>query len=456
MTSDGLEGFLQHVPELSCIQGNRGFEAAKTVIAALRTAGYASFCVGGAVRDLVLGCTPADWDIVTVATPEEVLKVFPDSDLIGAGFGVVIVKTAAGNIEVASARRERFYMDGRHPEKVEYTRDIAVDLQRRDFTINALLLDPESGIIYDNTGGLEDIRKGIIRTIGDAGVRFREDYLRMLRCIRFAARLNFVISADTFSAITELAPLAAGLAPERIRSELDMIITGKFSGKGFRLLEHSGLLKELLPEAAVLRTVKQPPEYHPEGDVLEHTLIMLEHLVEPSLRLAWGVFFHDFGKALSCTVTETGRIHFFGHEKSGLPVAESVMNRLRFSKADIKDILYLVENHIRFGTVKAEAKLRRYEGHVLFVECMELNRLDAIGGNKIFDQYLLYLDRIISGGKRMLLPQAFINGDDLIAAGYKPGKKFKEVLTKTFDAQLEGVVADKKSALAYAGRLLAQ
>ena len=454
MISDVLEKALKVTVDLSSFQSDRHFKAAADVLFRLQRAGFHSFFVGGAVRDIMIGRRPKDWDVLTTAHPDTVAELFPGSDLVGAGFGVTIVKTDTGSVEVATARRERFYMDGRHPEKVEYTVDVSIDVLRRDFTINALLLDPGSSCVYDFTGGIADISKGIIRTIGEAETRFREDYLRMLRCIRFAARFDFAIEADTFAAIRELSPLTGQLAPERIRCELDMMLTGNNSGKAFRLLEKSGLLHILLPEVAILRNFAQPPEYHPEGDVLEHTLLMLDHIVSPSAVLAWGVLFHDLGKAATFSLTENGRIHFFEHEKAGLPIAEKIMERLRFSRADIKDIIYLVANHMRFGTVKAEAKLRRYEGHGLFAECLELNRLDAISGNKIFTQYILYLDRMIAREGENALPAPFITGDDLIAAGYIPEKSFGRVLAKTYDAQLEGILSDKKTALAYAEKLL--
>ena len=426
------------------------FLSASTVLQTLRKNGFTAFFVGGAVRDLILGKKPADWDIVTTAQPEEVKRIFPDSELVGAGFGVTLVKTSTGGVEVATARKERFYMDGRHPEKVEYTSDISCDVLRRDFTVNALLLDPESGTVYDYTGGLRDIDCGIIRAIGDARTRFREDYLRMFRCIRFAARLGFSVEQDTFAAIRDLAHLAKDTAAERIRAELETMLTGAAPGRAVRLLESSGLLQEILPEAAGLRNVEQPPDYHPEGDVLEHTLLMLDHLVVPSAVLAWAVFFHDLGKSETFSRTEAGRIHFFGHENAGCVIAERVMVRLRFAKSDMRDIQYLIENHMRFGTVRAEAKLRLCEGHPLFAEALELNRLDALSSHRFFEQFVLYIDRRIEAGGKTELPQPFVGGDDLINAGFLPGKAFKTVLAKTYEKQLEGKFEDKESALAFA------
>ncbi len=423
-----------------------GMDAVREIASGLRAAGYEAMVVGGAVRDMLLGNEPADFDIVTTARPEKVAELFPGAETVGAGFGVTLV----GAVEVASARRERFYMDGRHPELVEYADTLEEDAVRRDFTVNALLLDPFSGEVADHVGGAADLRAGVIRTIGDAGTRFREDYLRMLRGVRFASGLGFALESATAAAIRELAGLTAELAPERVREELASMLVGPAPGKAVRMLEATGLLAVVLPEAARLRSVEQPREYHPEGDVLTHTCLMLDHMTAPDPRLAWSVLFHDAGKYETFSRDASGRIHFFGHEKSGAEIAASVMARLRFSRADSADIRRIVDNHMNFGMAVREAKLRRNEADPLFPLELELNRLDALAGNGCFDGFLRYLDRRIAAAGRERLPAPLIGGDDLIAAGHRPGPLFKTVLELVYDAQLEGGARTRAEALALA------
>ena len=251
-----------------------GFNAAVSAALRLREHGFAAGLVGGSVRDLLLGKVPSDFDLVTSAKPEELAQLFADFRAVGASFGVSLIGVGGVSLEVATAREERNYLDGRHPELVRYTADLECDVQRRDFTINALWYDPAEGEVCDCVGGIDDLERGVVRTVGDAGRRFSEDYLRMLRAVRFAARLRFELFPETRRAIQALAPKAAGLAGERINAEVTRMLTGPDPARAVRMLFDTGLLAAVLPEVAALDGVEQPPEFHPEGDVLTHTLLI--------------------------------------------------------------------------------------------------------------------------------------------------------------------------------------
>ncbi len=281
-------------------------EAAIEVLVRLREHGYSAYLVGGCVRDLLLGVDPADYDVATDTTPDEVLQRFPDSIGVGAQFGVVLVLVRGDDgappfkVEVATYRSDIGYSDGRHPDRVQFAKRPEEDVQRRDFTVNGLLLDPLTGEVLDYVGGRADLKAGIIRTIGDPGLRFAEDKLRMLRAVRFAARLGYEIEPRTFAAIQRLAAQVNQVSRERLRDELDKMLTEGHARRAFELLDSTGLLPQLLPEVAAMKGVEPPPQYHPEGDVWTHTLMLLEGLEKGCSRaLAWGVLLHDVGKRRS-------------------------------------------------------------------------------------------------------------------------------------------------------------
>jgi len=422
-------------------------QAALRVVKTLRRNGFQAAPVGGAVRDLLSGRTPADIDLVTTARPEEVGKLFPDSQLVGAAFGVALVRSEGHEFEVASARLERNYLDGRHPESVVYTDSTADDVLRRDFTINALLYDCDSGKIVDFVGGVADFNRGILRTVGAPEVRFREDYLRMLRAVRFAARLNFTLDAATADAIRALAALTAELAPERVGDELTRMLTGPRPDRAVELLAETGLLATLMPEIAAMAGVEQPVKYHPEGDVYRHTLAMLRHLVAPTPELAWSVLLHDVGKPAAFSRDADGTPHFYNHERIGEPIARALLARLRFSNDRIERVVRAVGGHMVFGLVSREAKLRRVMASPDFALELELNRLDAISSRQYSEQFVRLLDRRIADAGRVELPTPLLNGRDLIAAGLTPGPSFKELLEQLYDLQLEGVLRDRDDAL---------
>ncbi|MDP8980390.1 MAG: CCA tRNA nucleotidyltransferase [Acidobacteriota bacterium] len=424
----------------------------REIVAKLVERGFQAFFVGGCVRDLVLGHEPADWDICTDATPEQLLQLFPRAQLVGAKFGVVLVS----GVEVATFRSDFAYRDGRHPEGVRYETDPKQDVLRRDFTINALLMDPATQRVIDYTGGLDDLRAGVIRAIGDPVLRFQEDHLRMLRAIRFAARFGFTIEPATFAAIRRLHAGILRISPERVRDELIRILTEGGARRGFELLDETGLLADILPEVAAFHGVEQPPQYHPEGDVWVHTLMMLERMQSPSPELAMGVLLHDVGKPGTFRVAD--RIRFDGHVELGEEIARRILNRLHFSNQQIDQILALVGNHMRFMDAQRmrESTLKRFLRLPRFDEHLELHRLDSTCSSGNLENYHFAKSRFEQAPAEELRPVRLIKGDDLIAAGYKPGPEFSKVLDAVEDAQLEGRIHTREDAMELVKELLGE
>ncbi len=432
--------------------GNPEFQAAIHLARRLREAGFAAGLVGGSVRDLLLGRVPSDFDIVTSARPEELAALFEDVRAVGASFGVSLVGIDGFRIEVATAREERNYLDGRHPELVKYTSSLECDVTRRDFTINALWFDPVAGEVCDCVGGIDDLERGVIRTVGDPGKRFSEDFLRMLRAVRFAARLGFELDPATERAIRRLAPRAAELAGERICSEVTRMLCGHDPAGAIRLMLRTGLLEAVLPEVAALDGVGQPPEFHPEGDVFTHTMLMLEHMVSPEPNLAWSVLLHDIAKPETRMVDETGRVRFFGHESAGAVRAGGILDRLRFSAADREAVVAAVRNHMRFAAVREmrPAKVRRLIADPNFPLELELHRLDCIACHGILDVFVFLLDQLAERPELRTLPEPWVAGRDLVAAGCRPGPRFRPVLDEIFERQLAGEFTSPGEALAAA------
>lgn len=421
------------------------------------------------MRDILLKREPADYDVATDATPDEVLQIFPRSLAVGAKFGVIIVtndsiETDSASegaedppalrvqVEVATFRSDIGYSDGRHPDRVEYTRTPEEDVQRRDFTINALLLDPETNEVLDFVGGRDDFRAGIIRAIGNPEDRFREDKLRMARAVRFAARFRYAIEAKTFRAIQKLAPDINQVSAERLRDELTKILTEGAARRGFELLDESGLLAELLPEISAMKGVEQPPQFHPEGDVWTHTLMMLE-MLKPgcSPTLAWGVLLHDVGKPSTFTppTGPDGRIRFDRHVDVGTRMAEEICRRLRFSNEDTEQIAALVANHLKFKDVPQmkPATLKRFVRLSRFHEHLELHRLDCLSSHRNLENYEFVRRFIAETPAEEMRPLRLVTGEDLIALGLQPGPLFKEILGIVEDAQLNGSIHSKEEAL---------
>jgi tRNA nucleotidyltransferase/poly(A) polymerase len=439
---------------------------AEKVCATLRAEGYQAFLVGGCVRDILLGRQPADYDVTTDATPLQVEAIFPGSLTVGAKFGVVIVPADAQvspgdcrqQVEVATFRRDMGYSDGRHPDGVEYTKSPQDDVERRDFTVNAMLIDPSTNEVLDFVGGREDLRAGIIRAIGDPEARFGEDKLRMVRAVRFAARFAYTIEPKTMQAIQKLAPEISQVSMERLRDELTKILTEGAARRGFELLDQSGLLIHLLPEIARMKGVQQPPQFHPEGDVWIHTLMMMAGLhAGASPTLAWGVLLHDVGKPPTFTppAGPTGRIRFDRHVEVGVKMAEEICRRFRFSNEDTEQILALVAQHMRFKDVPKmkPATLKRFVRIEKFDEHLELHRLDSLASHGKLDNLELARRFIAETPPEQVRPPRLLTGDDLIALGLRPGPRFKAILYNVEEAQLDGTVQTHDEAVRLAREL---
>jgi len=436
-----------------------------SIIETLRQHGFQAYLVGGCVRDLLLDREPADFDVATSATPAQVMEIFPDTYAVGAQFGVVLVPlpeaqsldrgdevtSKARAVEVATFRSDFGYSDGRHPDHVRFSRDPREDVARRDFTINGMMLDPATGDVLDFVGGREDLRAGIIRAIGDPAQRFAEDKLRMLRAIRFAARFEYAIEAETLAAIQLLAHDVQIVSRERVRDELAKMLTEGHARRAFLLLDQTGLLKEVLPEISIMKGVQQPPEFHPEGDVFVHTLLLLENLPQPCPHtLAWGALLHDVGKPATFRVAPD-RIRFDGHVEVGVKIAEEICERLHFSNHDAAQVLSLVDNHMRFGHVSRmkESTLKKFLRLPNFEEHLALHRADSLASHRNLTTYDFLQQKIREIPPENIRPAALITGDDLIAAGYLPGPTFREILDAVEDAQLEGRLLSREAALEF-------
>lgn len=470
--------------------------AALGIVRTLRSAGHQAYLAGGCVRDLLLGITPKDYDVATSATPEQVVALFPKTFAVGAHFGVILVCTpptaakaradeggenksvipsegalapesrdpqlATRDIatEVATFRSDGAYSDGRRPYAVRFSTDPREDVLRRDFTINGMLLDPVEleatgdldASVLDFVGGRRDLEKGIVRAIGDPALRYTEDKLRLLRAVRFAARLNFHLEVEGIRCkAAEITQVSA----ERIRDELTRILTEGGARRGFELLYQLGLLARILPEAVRMRGVAQPPQYHPEGDVWTHTMLLLEKLpsgVSPTL--AWGTLLHDIGKPATFQPPNPAvpgdRIRFNGHVEVGVRIAEEILSRLRFSNDEAAQIVSLVKNHMRFGDIREmrASTLKRFLRLPHFEEHLALHRLDVTSAHGDLSLYEIAKAAYEAEPAPDLRPAPLVTGRDLIAAGYPPSPQFKPMLALAEDAQLEGSAATRDEALA--------
>ena len=423
-------------------------QLAGEVVAKLRGAGHQAWLVGGCVRDLLLGRPPKDYDVSTDARPDRILDLFPNAAQVGVQFGVVLVRADFVQVEVATFRSDHDYSDGRRPDRVRFETDPRQDVQRRDFTINGLLLDPFTGEVLDFVGGRRDLEARTVRAIGDPEMRFREDHLRLLRAVRFAARLGFTIEAATLEAIGRLHALIRSVSAERVRDELIRILTEGGARYGFELLERTGLLGDLLPEVAAMRGVAQPPQFHPEGDVWVHTLLLLEQLRNPTPTLALAALLHDVGKPPTFRVTD--RIRFDGHVEEGVKLASAILQRLRFSRDQIERVEALVASHMRFADAHRmkPSTLKRFLRLPHFDEHLELHRLDCLAAHGRLETYDFVRRKLLETPPEQLKPVPLIGGRDLIEAGYVPGPLFSRILEAVEDAQLEGRVNTRDDALA--------
>lgn len=422
----------------------------------IKKAGHDAMFAGGCVRDALLGRTPKDYDIVTSARPNEVLELFPGSNEVGAHFGVIIVSRDGQQTEIATYRNDGSYSDNRRPDSVEFT-TAEHDAQRRDFTINGLFEDPENAEIIDYVGGRADLDARILRAIGDPTERFQEDALRMLRAVRFASHLEFEIEPHTRRALSDQAHLLDKISPERIRDEFSCILTSSHRRCGIQTLTDSGLIMHIIPELQETIGCDQPPQWHPEGDVYVHTLIMLEMLEDDApLELCLAVLLHDIGKPLTRTLDETGRIRFNGHDGVGAEMARSILNRLRYPNRIVDDVVNMVARHMKFMHVQQmrTSKLKRFMAESTFEHELELHRVDCASSNGFTDNYDFLLAKRDEFANEPLIPDPLITGKDLIEHGLSPSPRFKEILETIQTEQLEGRILDRKKALAYLETLI--
>ena len=427
---------------------------ANTICDTLSSNGYQALLVGGCVRDLLLGREPADYDVTTDATPEQVMTLFPESIAVGAQFGVILIPRDGLKIEVATFRSDVGYSDGRHPDSVVYAKTPQEDVQRRDFTINGLLMRHDTGEVLDYVGGQADVKAKLIRTIGEPDRRFTEDKLRMMRAVRFAARFGFEIEAATFRAIRRHVSEIHQVSPERLREELTKMLTEGAARRAFELLDETWLLQQVLPEIGAMKGVEQPAQYHPEGDVWIHTLLMLEGLpAGASPTLAWGVLLHDVGKPPTFQSAEqTGdRIRFNDHVEVGVRMAEAICKRLRFSNEDTEQILALVDNHMKFGAVEEmrASTLKKFVRLPHFEEHLALHRLDCLSSHRHLESYEFVMRFLEMTPPEQVRPVRLLTGDDLQAMGFHPGPLFAEILRSLEDAQLDGQIRKREEAVEY-------
>jgi poly(A) polymerase len=447
---------------------NPKYGAAEEIVIALRLAGHQAYFAGGCVRDLLLGVVPKDFDVATSATPDIVMSMFKKTYSVGAHFGVVLVCTPAAEdreiaTEVATFRHDGAYSDGRRPDAVRFSTDPREDVLRRDFTINGMLLDPvvfeEAGdaaaATLDYVNGREDLGDRVLRAIGNPVLRFAEDKLRMLRGVRFAARLGLEIESRTMAAIREAASQIGQVSLERIRDELTLMLTEGHARRAFELLDETGLLAHVLPEASRMKGVEQPPQFHPEGDVWVHTLLLLEKLKPGvSATLAWGALLHDVGKPATFQPPDPKkpgeRIRFNGHVEVGVRIAEEILKRLRFSNEDAEQIVALVKNHMRFGDIlqMRESTLKRFLRLPKFDEHLALHWMDASSAHGDLRLFEFAKERYEATPVETMTPRLLVTGRDLIEAGYRPGPGFKAMLEAAEDAQLEGHAATTEAGLA--------
>ena len=435
-------------PESAC-PATQG-EAAIDIADRLQRAGHIAYFAGGCVRDQLLGIKPLDYDIATDAQPDRVITLFPHATAVGKSFGVVVVPWHAWTFEIATFRQDHTYRDGRRPSHVSFVTP-AEDATRRDFTINAMFFDPIANQLHDYVGGQADIATGTVRCVGDPCRRFTEDHLRMLRAVRFASRFGFAIHPDTATAIREHAGLVAGISAERIRDELTRILMeSEKAGQALLLLESLGLLKVVLPEVAAMREQAQPPEFHPEGDVLIHTVIMLDAMATRDLVLAYAVLLHDVGKPPTASHDGT-RLRFNCHAERGAEIARDILKRLRFPTRTMDAVTHCVRNHMRFLNVKEmrRSTLRRLVGAPTFPTELELHRLDCVASHGMLDNYAFLASVQEEMDREPILPDPWLDGHTVMALGVAKGPAVGKWLNVAYDAQLDGICPDGEALQAW-------
>ncbi|MCI0402059.1 MAG: CCA tRNA nucleotidyltransferase [Acidobacteria bacterium] len=427
-------------------------DKATQAVERLRAAGHQAYWVGGCVRDVVMGREPADYDIATSAPPDVVAGLFPGSILVGAQFGVVKARLNGHEIEIATFRSDHGTLDGRHPREVRYAQTPQEDVSRRDFTVNGLLYDPVKGEVIDFVGGQADIRAGVIRTIGEPALRFREDYLRLLRAVRFAARFRYLVEAKTWEALKAATKGIEQVSHERVRDELIKMLIEGATRRAFEILDGSGLLEIILPEVAKMKGVQQPPEFHPEGDVWVHTLMILERLERPTPTLALGALLHDVGKPPTFQIAD--RIRFNEHAEVGAVMTEAICQRLRLSNRDTERVVALVRHHLRFKDApKMKAStFKRFISMDGFDEHLELHRLDCLSSHGDLTNYRFVKEQMAALPPEAVHPPRLLTGNDLKTMGYAPGPEMGRILAALEEQQLEGAVKTVEEARAFVER----
>lgn len=432
---------------------NTRYHAALIIIQRLADAGFKALFAGGWVRDTIMGAEEeSDIDIATNARPESVSRLFTNTIAVGAQFGVIVVILGGFSFEVATFRSDRGINDGRHPAKVVFTNE-RHDAQRRDFTINGLFFNPLSGKVLDYVEGRNDIDAGLIRAIGEPALRFREDWLRMLRAVRFAARFSFEIHEATWEAIREFAQNITAVSVERIFSELDKMFRAPHADRALKLLDSSGLLASVLPEISTLKGVQQPPQFHPEGDVFEHTVKALGFLPpRSSSALAWSTLLHDIGKPR--TIAETDRIRFNNHDQVGMRMAGELLRRFHTSNALAEEVMACIGNHMHFIHVRNMrlGTLKKFLSRPTIETELELHRIDCMASHKNCDNFHFLKEQLAGIREEELKPEPLLRGKDLLALGFKPGPIFSEILSTIYDLQLEEEITTREDALGEVGK----
>jgi poly(A) polymerase len=426
-------------------------KTAREIVARLRAAGHVAYFAGGCVRDIAGGRVPKDFDIATDARPEVVQQIFARTYAVGAHFGVIVVLSDGFQFEVATFRSDDAYVDGRRPVSVHFSSP-EEDAKRRDFTINGMFYDPGTEQVIDFVGGRADLESKLVRAIDDPARRFAEDRLRMLRAVRFATVLGYQIDSQTWDALRAHAVSIKEISAERIREELVRIFLSPNRVRGWDLLDSSGLMRAILPELDAMKGCAQPEQFHPEGDVFEHTRLMLSLLpAEVTVPLVFAVLFHDVAKPTTATVDETGRIRFNAHDRIGAEMTEQIMDRLRFSRAEIDATVEMVRQHMVFKDAPKMrvAKLKRFMARPTFAEELELHRVDCKSSHQMLENYEFLLRKREEFANEPIIPPPLVRGDDLIALGLKPGPKFGEILEAVETRQLEGTLRDRNEALAW-------
>ncbi|NLI47637.1 MAG: CCA tRNA nucleotidyltransferase [Acidobacteria bacterium] len=428
------------------------FGAAGRIVATLHAAGFTAYFAGGCIRDLLLGRPVQDVDIATDAVPAEIQRLFPDHRAVGAQFGVILVKLDGIPFEVATFRADLAYRDGRHPEGIRFSTP-AEDARRRDFTVNGLFYDPRRRVIIDYVGGEADLAARCIRTIGAPDDRFSEDHLRLMRAVRFAAGLGFTIDTATWESLRRLAPAIHRVAPERIREELLKGLTRRGADTALDLLERSGLLAAILPEASAMVGIPQPETYHPEGDVFTHVRAMFAAADYPLPgALAMGILLHDIAKPPTFRIRD--RIRFHGHVELGVALSRRIMERLRFAREETERVSALVASHLQFMHVQEmrPSRLKRFLRMDDFDLHLELHRLDCLGSHRLLDHHTFCREQLAALGTAAISPPPLLTGRDLIELGFQPGPQFKTILHEVETLQLEDRLTTREAALEHVRR----